>query len=65
MPSYAGALSDKEIDAIIEYMKTLADGYKPVAGTGTANESKQDAAAGGSKTGSTSVGGPRSEGNAQ
>ncbi len=71
MPSYAGSLNDKEIDAIIEYMKTLADGYKPVAGASKATgggetmESKQDAAADGKATGSTSVGGPRSEGNPQ
>lgn len=71
MPSYAGALNDKELDAIIEFMKTLADGYKPVAGqskatgAGEVMESKQDAAADGKATGSTSIGGPRSEGNAQ
>ena len=71
MPSYAGSLNDKEIDAIIEFMKTLADGYKPVAGVSKATgagevmESKGEAVKNGKATGSTSIGGPRSEGNPQ
>ena len=57
MPSYLGSLKDREIDAIIEYTKTLSDGYKPVGETGDLIKPRE------AGDGTTTFGGPRTEGN--
>ena len=56
MPSYLGSLKDKEIDAIIAYIKTLSDGYKPMV-DGELVKSRE------AGDGTSTFGGPRTEGN--
>lgn len=61
MPSYLGSLNQREIGAIIVYMKSLSDGYKAGPDGDAAGSRGQDGQP--DANGVTGVGGPRSEGN--